>query len=335
MRRTGANPIPPFRPAPGLGNPHVQTVLGKLLRPELEIPLRRERLETPDDDFLDIDVAGGPDEVPEDAPVVVLLHGLEGRTTRRYMLNSYRALLDRGVRPVGMNLRGCSGEPNRTARAYHSGETGDLRFVLETLRARYPGPFGVMGYSLGGNVALKFLGESGGAAAARVSAGAAVSVPFDLDAGGRALEESVVGRTVYTRYFLRSLRRKMLEKEALLADRCDLDRVARARTIRSFDDAATAPIFGFESAADYYARSSSDQFIPGIRVPTLIVHSRDDPFLPASRIPEQAMRENPAITPVITDRGGHQGYLAGTVLRPEFWVEEVVARFLGEVLGAG
>ena len=331
-RSDDGRPIPPFRPAAGLSNPHLQTLVGRALRPDLEIPLRRERLETPDGDFVDIDFAGAAGDVDADAPVVVVLHGLEGMTTRKYMRTTYRALLDRGIHPVGMNFRGCSGEPNRTARAYHSGETGDLRLVLETLKARHDGPFGVMGYSLGGNVTLKFLGESGDAVRTLVSAGAAVSVPFDLDAGGRSLETGLVGRAVYTRYFMKPLRRKMLAKAELVADRCDLDAVARSRSIREFDDAATAPIFGFESAADYYARSSSDQFIPGIRVPTLIVHSRDDPFLPEASIPEDEMRANPAITPVITDRGGHQGYLAGSILRPVFWVEEIVAQWLADRL---
>jgi predicted alpha/beta-fold hydrolase len=327
-------PLPNFRPAPGLANPHLQTLMGRALRPDLRVPLRRERLETPDGDFLDIDFAGGADEVDRDAPLVVVLHGLEGRTTRKYMRTTFQALLDRGIRPVGMNFRGCSGEPNRQARAYHSGETGDLRFVLETLAARHDVPYGVMGYSLGGNVTLKFLGESGGAAAGLVAAGAAVSVPFDLDAGGRRLEGTFMGRNVYTRYFLGPLRRKMLDKGDVVAERCDLEAIARARTIREFDDAATAPIFGFDGAADYYARSSSDQYLTGIRVPTLVVHARDDPFLPAASIPEPALRSNPAITALITDRGGHLGFLAGSVLRPVSWVETVVAEWLARRLVA-
>lgn len=331
---TGA---PAFRPARGLSGPHAQTLAGKLLRPRLSVALRRERLETPDGDFLDLDFAGEPEAVAggaveKSSPVVVVLHGLEGRSTRRYMGTTYRALLARGMRPVGLNFRGCSGEPNRTARAYHSGETGDLRFALESLRARYAGPFGVVGYSLGGNVALKYLGEvgarDGGRGETRVAAGAAVSVPFDLDAGARALEGSVMGRVVYTRYFMGKLRSKMLAKGPLVADACDLEAVRRSRTIREFDDAATAPIFGFDGAADYYARQSSDRFVADIRTPTLVVHSRDDPFLPAAAIPEAEMAENPAITAVITDRGGHQGYVAGSLFRPRFWVEEIVADFM-------
>ncbi len=344
-----------FRPARGLGNAHVQTVLGRLLRPAFDVPLRRERLELPDGDFLDLDHAGDEDRgaggglapaggavAGEGGPLVVVLHGLEGRTTRRYMGTTYRALLRRGLRPIGLNFRGCSGEPNRLARAYHSGETGDLRFVLETLRSRHRRTIGVVGYSLGGNVTLKFLGEdeagepvpSGGPAVRLVDAGAAISVPFDLAAGAAVLEEGPMARRVYSPYFLRKLRPKALAKGARLADRCDLEAVAGARTIREFDDLVTAPVFGFEDAADYYARSSSARYIAGIRVPTMVVHSRDDPFLPADRIPEAALRANPAITAVITDRGGHQGYLAGSLLRPRFWVEEVVAEFLAEKLAA-
>lgn len=341
----------PFRPAFGLGNAHVQTVVGKGLRPAVDLPLRRKRLETPDGDFLDLDYAGGPGLWPEaspavgerpGAPIVVVLHGLEGRSTRRYMRTTYRALLGRGLRPVGLNFRGCSGEPNRTARAYHSGETGDLRFVLETLRARHDVPFGVMGYSLGGNVTLKFLGEgdAGDAgpglrpASELVAAGAAISVPFDLDAGAAILERGFMARRVYTPYFIRKLRPKALAKGALLAPLCDLEAAARARTIREFDDAVTAPVFGFDDAADYYARSSSARFVAGIRVPTLVVHSTDDPFLPPDRIPADALEENPAVTALITERGGHQGYVAGSLLRPRFWVEEVAADFLADRLRA-
>ncbi|MEJ2503379.1 MAG: hypothetical protein P8177_08715 [Gemmatimonadota bacterium] len=130
------------------------------------------------------------------------------------------------------------------------------------------------------------------------------------------------------------LRLKMLDNCDVLSDRCDLEANARARTIREFDDAATAPIFGFDGAADYYARSSSDQYLTGIRVPTLVVHARDDPFLPAASIPEPALRSNPAITALITDRGGHLGFLAGSVLRPVSWVETVVAEWLARRLVA-
>jgi uncharacterized protein len=326
-----------FRPAPGLANPHLQTLAGKILRPDRPVPFQRERIETPDGDFLDLDFAGWPPTAPADqdpAPLVLVLHGLEGTSNRRYMTTAYRALLDAGLRPVALNFRGCSGEPNRAVRAYHSGETGDLLLVLEILRQRFGGPLGLAGYSLGGNVVLKLLGEMGDQARDLVSAAVAVSVPFDLAAAADRLEGSLLGR-LYGHYFLTKLQRKIREKRDLLRDACDADRVLRARTVREFDDAMTAPVHGFHDAADYYHRSSSAAFIKDIRVPTLILHSRDDPFLPEDRIPEAAIQANPAVTALLPAHGGHVAFVGGSVLRPEFWAETVLARFLAQRLSAG
>jgi predicted alpha/beta-fold hydrolase len=318
----------PFRPARGLSGPHVQSIAGKVLRPRLDIRLHRERIETPDGDFLDLDFAGRPPDDGSAGPIVVVLHGLEGSTGRRYMMTTYRALLARGLRPVGMNFRGCSGEPNRTARAYHSGETGDLRLVLERLRDRFGEPSGVVGYSLGGNVTLKLMGELGGDAGRLVSAAVALSVPFDLAAGADAISSGFMGRRVYTRYFMRNLLRKMAEKRELVREHLDPDTVLAARSIREFDEHATARLHGFDGADDYYARSSSAGFIEAIRVPTLVIHSMDDPFLPADRVPVAALESNPAVTPVLTERGGHVGFIGGSILRPTPWAEGVLADFL-------
>jgi uncharacterized protein len=327
----------PFRPARGLSNRHVQTLAGKVLRPGRKVELHRERIETPDGDFLDLDFAGwgGARSAEEDeAPLVLVLHGLEGTSRRRYMTTTYEVLLDAGMLPVALNFRGCSGEPNRAVRAYHSGETGDLRLVLELLRDRFGGPLGLAGYSLGGNVVLKFLGESGTDCRPLVAAAVAVSVPFDLAAGADRLEKGVLGR-VYSYYFLSKLRRKIREKSELLRDVCDTDRVMAASTVRQFDDMVTAPIHGFEDAADYYDRSSAARFIEGIRVPTLVLHSRDDPFLPEERIPESALVANPFVTPILTDRGGHVAFVGGTVFRPDFWGERALADFLAAQLVGG
>ncbi len=329
--------FPPFRPAPLLGNPHVQTFAGKILRKEHDIPLHRERIETPDGDFLDLDFADWPAVAPgrtDAPPMVLVLHGLEGNTRRRYMTSTYHALLGAGLRPVALGFRGCSDEPNRTPRAYHSGETEDVKLVLELLRERFGGPFGLVGYSLGGNVTLKLLGELGEAARPLVGAAVAVSVPFDLAAGAARIEKGLVGR-VYTNYFLSKLRRKIRDKQDLLKDVCDTDRILNASTVREFDDVATAPLHGFRCAADYYHRSSAARFVAGIRVPTLVLHSRDDPFLPEDRIPTAAMDANPFVTPVITDQGGHVAFVAGSILRPELWGEAVLARYLAEQLASG
>jgi uncharacterized protein len=334
MANRRAHEITPgeFRPARWLANTHVQTLAGKVLRPALDIPLRRERLETPDGDFLDLDFPPAP-PVPEGAaPMVLVLHGLEGTTRRRYMTSTYQALMAAGLQPVGLNFRGCSGEPNRTPRAYHSGETGDLDFVLRQLRERHGRPLGVVGYSLGGNVTLKYLGETGDATRQFVAAAVAISVPFDLAAGADRIEQGLVGR-FYSHYFLSKLRRKVREKRELVRSVCDADRVLRARSIREFDDAMTAPVHGFRDAANYYERSSSARFIAGIRVPTLILHARDDPFLPQDRIPVAAMEANPHVVPMITEKGGHVAFVGGSILRPCFWAERVLAGFLSYRLG--
>jgi hypothetical protein len=234
-----------------------------------------------------------------------------------------------------MSFRGCSGEPNRTARFYHSGETGDPAFALELVRRRDPERrVGAVGFSLGGNALLKLLGERPDGGRGLVDAAAAISVPFDLAAGSRVLEMSRMGR-MYTTYFLRSLRRKVRAKASLLADRIDVDAALAARTLRAFDDIATAPLHGFGDAARYYAECSSARFIDGIGVPTAVLHSLDDPFLPREAVPTAALEANPSVEAALTPRGGHVGFLSGTPWRPGFWAEEEAARFLASRLSAG
>lgn len=319
-----------FRAAWWLPGGHLQTLGGKYMRPTAEVPLRRERLETPDGDFLDLDF--GPDP-HEGSPLVLLLHGLEGFSTRPYMLHAMDALGKRGIASAGLNFRGCSGEPNRFPRTYHSGETGDARFVLETLRDRWPTRrLGALGFSLGGNVLLKLLGEGEEGGAELLRAAAAISVPYDLSAGVAHLEASPAGR-FYARYFLTSLMEKVQAKEALLAPLLDLDRVYASRSLTEFDEVATAPLHGFAGAQDYYRRSSSNQFLGGIRIPTLLIHARNDPFLPGRAIPREAMDRNPALVPLVHRSGGHVGFLSGFLPgRPHFWAEERMAGFFSEKL---
>lgn len=329
--------VQPFRVAPWLASPNAQTLAGRLLRPRGGVELLRERIETPDGDFVDIDYAQVP--APRSAPIVLVLHGLEGSSRRGYMLNTYRALAARGLRSIGLNFRSCSGEPNRLPRLYHSGDTTDLGQVLDYLATRFPDtPMAAIGYSLGGNVLLKYLGESGAAAAAQLKAAVAVSVPFDLSAGARKLERGM-GR-VYTWFFLRSLRRKVTDKLATRPDVLaaangvyDAERLRKARTFRQFDDTFTAPLSGFANAGDYYRRSSSAAFLAGIRLPTLLLHSRDDPFLPADAVPLAAAADNPYITAEFTERGGHVGFIGGgSPWAPFFWAETEAARFVASQL---
>ena len=313
-----------FRPAWWLRHRHAQTLAGKYLRSSRGLPLSRRRIDTPDGDFLDLDFA--PEPAP-DAPLAVLLHGLEGSTQREYMSLMFRELFDRGLRGVGLNFRGCGGEPNRLARAYHSGDTGDMAHVIASLRRIQPGrPVGAVGFSLGGNVLLKYLGEHRDAAA--IDAAVAVSVPFDLPGSAHRLSNGVAGRT-YGAYFLRSLRRKVRAKRHLLNGEIDVDRTLAALTLRDFDDACTAPLHGFTGADDYYARADVRRHLAHIRVPALLIQARDDPFLPRGGAPDAIVAANAHLTPAFTDRGGHLGFVEGQLpWRPSFWAERTAASFL-------
>jgi hypothetical protein len=223
--------------------------------------LENERIETPDGDFLDI--TWMPETDPA-RPLVLVLHGLEGHTRKGYMVQTYRALADRGMRAVGLNFRGCSGEMNRKPRFYHSGETEDIGFVFDLLRERFPTrPLMAIGFSLGGNILLKYLGERGAKNTATFSAAVAISVPYDLSAGAKALERRGMAR-VYAGYFLRSLLAKVRSKKEILAKILDLDTVLASTTIRDFDEAATSKLHGFAGAEDYYRKSSSNRFIQAV-----------------------------------------------------------------------
>jgi len=309
----------------------MQTLCARVLRHGADPGMVRERWDTPDGDFLDVDL--GPDPGSR-APVAMVVHGLEGSSRRHYVLATCRELHAHGVRPVALNLRGCSGAVNRLPRMYHSGETTDLEFVLERLRAEHPGrAVGALGFSLGGNALLKLLGTHPEGGVGLVDAAVAMSVPFDLAAGADELERTRMGH-LYTTYFLRSLRRKIRAKESMLRGHIDVDSALLARTLRAFDDVATAPLHGFRDAAHYYDVSSSMHYLAAIRVPTLVIHSLDDPFLPPEAVPRAALESNEDIVALLTGRGGHVGFLEGTPWAPRLWGDEEGARFLGAALGA-
>jgi predicted alpha/beta-fold hydrolase len=322
--------VTPFAPAPLLGDADVQTVFANLWRPRPGPPVVRERWELPDGDFLDVDRVAGP---TPDAPVAVLCHGLEGDSRTPYVRGLSRALAERGLAVVALNFRGCSGEPNRLLRSYHSGETGDLAHAVERLAAERPGrPVVVAGFSLGGNVVTKWLGELGDAAPAALRGGAAVSVPFDLAASGARLDGPGLMSWVYRERFLRRLRGKALEKARRFPGRIDAAALARLRTFLEFDDVVTAPIHGFASAADYYGRCSSGPFVERIRRPFLVLQAADDPMVPVASVPVEGARRAPAVELVVTERGGHTAFVDGSLLRPGFWAEREVAAFLAGVV---
>ena len=318
----------PFHPARWLPGPHAQTVAGRFIRPPHGLEYRRERVQTPDGDFLDLDFATvhGAPAAGDDAPLCLVVHGLEGSSNSSYVLETCRALAGYGIRSVAMNFRGCSGEPNRALRFYHAGDTEDAAFLLELLAGRFPRAtlLGV-GFSLGANMLLKYLGERG--SESRIRAAAAVSIPFDLGAGSDKLDSSFMGR-IYVRHFVRRLRTKFHQKHDRIGDRLDAARIRSARSFREFDDAATSRLHGFRDADDYYTRSSSAQFLARIRVPTLLVHALDDPFVDERAIPHADIQANPCLHTAFPRRGGHVGFIAGTPRRPRFWAEAQAARFL-------
>jgi hypothetical protein len=317
-------PSEPFVPAPGLANPHAQTIFAALVRPTRLPPLRRERLELPDGDFVDLDTFDGP----TGAPHVVVLHGLEGSSRAGYVTAILRGAQERGWGATAVNFRSCSGEPNRLARSYHSGDIGDTLAVLKFLRARVTGPLYAAGFSLGANVMCRMLEETG--AEAPVEAAASMSAPYDLDACCRKLDGAGAFQLLYRERFLRTLKGKAHAKLQRFPDAFDGRAMRAARTIRAFDDAVTAPLHGFRDAAHYYAESSSGPRLHRIQRPTLLLSAADDPMLERPVIPPAAT-DNPHLSVVLTERGGHVGFVAGSPHRPFFWGEAQMLKFLDEV----
>jgi hypothetical protein len=324
--------VEPFKPAAGLANPHVQTLLATVLPRGRGITFQRVRIDTPDGDFLDLDLPQVADaRLQPEAPVVLFLHGLEGNARRPYALDLYRQLAQRGIRSVGMNYRACSGEINRTARSYHAGATDDVALVHTWLDQRFPGVAkGMAGVSLGGNMLLKYLGERGGEVAIRLRAAAAISPPFDLNLGGEHLSQGLSQR--YVAHFLASIQAKLRAKAELLRPLIDLERALAAQTLREIDEAMTAPLHGFASADDYYTRSSSRRYLAGVQVPTLILRAKDDPLVSAADIPYDLFLHNPILFPGITEQGGHVGWVEGRPLAYRLWAQRQVATFLGRYL---
>ncbi len=326
----------PFRPSPWFPGPHVQTLGARLIRSRMGgVEFRRERLTLPDGDFLDLDWVTNADghKTNSDSPLVVVVHGLEGSSLSGYSKELYRALGRKSIASVGMNFRSCSGEMNSLPRLYHSGETEDLSTVLANLRSRYPNrPVGAVGVSLGGNVLLKFLGETGECDNEPVTAAAAISVPFDLSVGADYVERGF--SKVYRWSLVGRLKKKVRAKADLLRNVINVEHTLASRTFREFDGASTAPLHGFLDAEDYYTRSSSAGYLEKIRVRTLLIQAFDDPFLPGNAVPTEIARKNPSIECSFTESGGHVGFVEGPPWRPTFWAEQTAASFLATQFGS-
>ena len=314
-----------FRPAWWLPSPHGQTLWPAFLRRDPDVLRVPERVTTPDGDFLDLEWTPGGD-----GPVVLVLHGLEGSAESHYAQGMLAALDARGFRPVLMHFRNCSDEPNRARISYSGGETADLDWLVRELGRRFPGlSLGVVGFSLGANVLLKWLGEQG--AAAPVQAAAAVSPPFDLGEAARRLEQGA--SRLYGRYLLRAAKASYAAKFRHRTDApVPLAGLPLLKTFQQFDHRITAPLHGYADGEDYYRRASSRPFLPRIRVPTRVIHARDDPFTTPAAIPRPAEVPD-SLALEVSDAGGHVGFINGPVpWRPRYWAEQAVVAHLAEEL---
>jgi predicted alpha/beta-fold hydrolase len=316
-----------FTPAWWLPGPHLQTLWGALIRPNhsRRISLVRERIELSDGDFVDLDWAGEGDK-----PIVIMLHGLEGSAQSGYAQGLLKTLVrDHAWRAVVMHFRSCSGEPNRLPRFYHSGDTADLAAIVQILKEREPHtPVAAIGVSMGANVLLKWLGET--SASNRLVAAVAVSTPFDLSQSVLRLKQGF--SRVYDRHFLKRLYQKMQLKFTKQLSPIKLPTRDMLQTISDFDEHVTAPLHGFQGADDYYRQSSCRQFINTIRVPTLLLHAKDDPFMFAETIP-LASELPDAVVLEVSDRGGHVGFVMGRFpWKPVYWLEHRIPLFLKNFL---
>lgn len=315
----------PFRPPWWLRGPHLQTLYAALIAPTPRPRLRRERWDTPDGDVIDIDWLVDTADPSYPTPLVVLFHGLEGSSSSHYVRTLLAAVQRRGWRGALVHFRGCGGEPNRLPRAYHSGDAREIDWILPRFRAAQArGPVFAAGVSLGGNVLLKWAGEFSARAAELIDGACAVSAPLDLVAAGDALGRGF--NRLYTWSFLRTLKRKSLDKARRFPGLLDPNAIRRARTLREFDDAVTSVLHGFVDAQDYWTRSSSMPFLRTIRVPTLVLNARDDPFLPAYALPSRRHVAD-CVTLEYPAYGGHVGFVRGPFPGALDWMPERVLHF--------
>ena len=309
---------------------HAQTIWGRLTRTRRAVSLRRQVLQTPDDDDLIVD------HLPGTRLRFVLLHGLEGSSNSVYIQGLLSIIARHGFAAAAMNFRSCARDPrllsymlmNRRPRLYHSGETEDLDFLLRSLPTDLP--IVAIGASLGGNVLLKWLGEH--PTQQIVKAAATMSVPYDLNAGARFLERGA--GPLYVAQFFRTMR----EKTAWIVDKfgisLDVEGAKRAKTFHQFDNASTAPLFGFRDADDYYDRASSLPFLHAITTPALCINAQDDPFLPAETVRRAQAEASDSLQFVLPRFGGHTGFIGGRLpWRAVYWAEELMVGWVAERAG--
>lgn len=313
-----------FKPAWWLKNPHAQTICSSLLPPpDFALGTRIEQVELPDGDF--IDLFWSESDLAMDAPLVVILHGLGGGINSSYVPRFMNAFNNKGWRAVLMLFRGAGTKPNRLPRAYHSGDTADLNFLIQLINKKEPATKkGIVGISLGGNVLLKWLGEQG--SECMINAAVAVSVPFVLKDVANHMSQGF--SRLYQAHLLRQLKILFAEKSRLFSIPPEaFKQAAYCRCLWTFDHHVTAPLYGFSSAHSYYRESSSRQYLSAIRVPTLIIHSEDDPFMSSAVLPKENELSSSTILE-LSKTGGHVGFISGTTLgRPVYWLDKRIPEY--------
>ncbi|MGB9150528.1 MAG: hydrolase [Burkholderiales bacterium] len=318
----GAYTCPPWLPGG-----QVQTLYAYFVAKRPKISYRRERWDTPDGDFIDIDWVDGN----TDAPLVVLFHGLEGNSQSQYALQLMHAVQRKDWRGAVVHFRGCSGELNRLPRAYHSGDTVEIDWVLQRMKQLSPpAPLYAVGVSLGGNALLKWLGERQHEAKAVVQAAAAISAPLDLMAAGDALGVGL--NKLYTRHFLSTLKHKAALKLRQHPRLFDSAAMLGTRNLREFDDIVTAPLHGFRDTDDYWTRASCKPLLKHISVPTLLINARNDPFLPSHALPRDG-ELSASITAEFPAHGGHVGFVSGRFPGNLQWMPQRLMHFFNDNKG--
>lgn len=301
-----------FKPHFLIRNPHVQTILPQYFQSEIKLDLDRIRLELADNDFLDLDFYSRGN-----SKLAIISHGLEGHS-RRYYVREYAAkLLKQNYDVIAWNMRGCSGEANRLLRFYHSGESQDLLAVINYAASlnRYS-EITLIGFSVGGNLTLKLLGELGNKAQNLIKNAVVFSVPCDLRGSAKVLAQ--FKNQLYMRYFMKTLRAKLYEKDLRFPGQLDLKELVGIKNFCQFDQAYTAPIHGFKSAEEYWLKCSANLYIPEIKVPTILISSLDDPFLSDSCYPILQARDNRHFRLELSKYGGHMGFIESLKPRSSF-----------------
>ena len=320
--------LAPYRAPRWLPGGHLQTIYAYYLPRPSSFRFRRERWDTPDGDFIDLDWL---DDAGHGPALIVLFHGLEGCSRSHYALSLASELRRRHRSGVVVHSRGCSGEANRLARAYHAGDSAEIGWVLRRLKHENPERrLQVVGISMGGNDLLKWLGEQGDSALEIVDRAAAACAPLDLKIAAQQLDFGW-NKHLYTRDFLYTMRRKVLAKISTHGLELKPRLVRAASTFREFDDLYTAPFHGFKDAEDYWARSSSRPWLKQIRVPTLMVNARNDPFFPGDALPGRA-EVSDAVILEYPETGGHVGFVSGNFPGHLGWLPRRILRFFFEPL---